>query len=29
MKELVDKCMSDYDEHGWTGDIWLPPLDHE
>jgi 4-hydroxyphenylacetate 3-monooxygenase len=26
MEALVDRCMSDYDENGWTGDIWLPPL---
>ncbi len=26
MEELVDTCMSDYDENGWTGDTWLPPL---
>jgi 4-hydroxyphenylacetate 3-monooxygenase len=26
MEELVDTCMADYDEHGWTGDTWLPPL---
>ena len=27
MEALVDQCMSDYDEHGWTGDTWLPPLE--
>ena len=26
MEELVDTCMADYDENGWTGDTWLPPL---
>ena len=26
MEELVDTCMADYDEKGWTGDTWLPPL---
>ena len=26
MEELVETCMSDYDENGWTGDTWLPPL---
>jgi 4-hydroxyphenylacetate 3-monooxygenase len=26
MEALVDICMSDYDENGWTGDTWLPPL---
>jgi 4-hydroxyphenylacetate 3-monooxygenase len=26
MEELVDSCMADYDEHGWTGSTWLPPL---
>jgi 4-hydroxyphenylacetate 3-monooxygenase len=26
MEALVDQCMSDYDENGWTGDTWLPPL---
>jgi flavin reductase len=26
MEELVDTCMSDNDEKGWTGDTWLPPL---
>jgi 4-hydroxyphenylacetate 3-monooxygenase len=27
MEALVDRCMADYDENGWTGDTWLPPLD--
>lgn len=26
MEALVDTCMSDYDEHGWTGNTWLQPL---
>jgi 4-hydroxyphenylacetate 3-monooxygenase len=26
MEALVDTCMSDYDENGWTGDTWLPPI---
>lgn len=26
MEELVDTCMSDYDQKGWTGDTWLAPL---
>lgn len=26
MEALVDTCMADYDENGWTGDTWLPPL---
>lgn len=26
MEALVDTCMGDYDENGWTGDTWLPPL---
>jgi aromatic ring hydroxylase len=26
LEELVDTCMSDNDEKGWTGDWWLPPL---
>jgi 4-hydroxyphenylacetate 3-monooxygenase len=26
MEALVDQCMADYDETGWTGDTWLPPL---
>ncbi len=25
MKALVDQCMADYDETGWTGDDWLNP----
>ncbi len=29
MEALVDTCMSDYDQHGWTGDTWLPPLGAE
>lgn len=28
MESLVDQCMSDYDEHGWTSDTWHQPLDH-
>jgi 4-hydroxyphenylacetate 3-monooxygenase len=28
MEALVDTCMADYDENGWTGDTWLPPLEH-
>ncbi|WP_404405167.1 4-hydroxyphenylacetate 3-hydroxylase N-terminal domain-containing protein [Pelagibacterium halotolerans] len=27
MEALVDQCLDDYDESGWTGDTWLPPLD--
>ena len=27
MKGLVDQCLSDYDENGWTGDTWLNPED--
>jgi 4-hydroxyphenylacetate 3-monooxygenase len=23
MTALVDKCMADYDENGWTGDTWI------
>ena len=23
MQSLVDQCMADYDENGWTGDTWL------
>jgi len=23
MTALVDQCMAEYDEHRWTGDIWL------
>ncbi|MDT3381675.1 4-hydroxyphenylacetate 3-hydroxylase N-terminal domain-containing protein [Labrys neptuniae] len=26
MEALVDQCMADYDEKGWTGETWLPPL---
>ncbi|HEX5998017.1 MAG TPA: 4-hydroxyphenylacetate 3-hydroxylase N-terminal domain-containing protein [Hyphomicrobiaceae bacterium] len=26
MEALVDTCMSDYDETGWTGETWLPPI---
>ena len=26
MEALVDQCMADYDQNGWTGDTWLPPL---
>lgn len=26
MEALVDRCMADYDENGWTGDTWLPPF---
>jgi len=22
MEALVDQCMADYDENGWTGDTW-------
>ena len=29
MEALVDTCMSDYDEHGWTGDTWLAPVGSE
>lgn len=25
MKAMVEQCLSDYDENGWTGDIWLNP----
>jgi 4-hydroxyphenylacetate 3-monooxygenase len=25
MTAMVDRCMSDYDEKGWTGEIWLNP----
>ncbi|MFP2870926.1 4-hydroxyphenylacetate 3-hydroxylase N-terminal domain-containing protein [Acetobacter tropicalis] len=25
MEELVDTCLNDYDENGWTGDTWLSP----
>ena len=27
MQALVDQCMADYDEHGWTGDTWVNPED--
>jgi 4-hydroxyphenylacetate 3-monooxygenase len=27
MQALVDQCMADYDEHGWTGETWLNPDD--
>ncbi len=23
MTALVDQCMADYDENGWTGDTWI------
>lgn len=29
MEALVDTCMNDYDEKGWTGDTWLPPLGND
>jgi 4-hydroxyphenylacetate 3-monooxygenase len=22
MEALVDQCMAEYDENGWTGDTW-------
>ena len=25
MQALVDRCMADYDENGWTGEDWLDP----
>jgi methylase of polypeptide subunit release factors len=25
MTALVDRCMAEYDEHGWVGDTWLGP----
>jgi 4-hydroxyphenylacetate 3-monooxygenase len=25
MQALVDECMADYDEKGWTGGDWLGP----
>ncbi len=25
MTALVDQCMADYDEHGWTSDVWRDP----
>jgi 4-hydroxyphenylacetate 3-monooxygenase len=27
MIALADQCLSEYDEHGWTGDTWLDPDD--
>ena len=27
MEALVDQCMADYDENGWTGNTWMQPLD--
>jgi len=27
MTALADECLSDYDEHGWTGSTWLDPDD--
>ncbi len=27
MQALVDQCMADYDETGWTGETWLNPAD--
>ncbi len=29
MRELVEQCMADYDQHGWTGDTWLDQSDPE
>ena len=26
MEALVDQCMADYDENGWTGETWCDPL---
>ena len=26
MEDLVDQCMADYDENGWTGTTWLAPF---
>ncbi len=26
MEGLVEQCMSDYDEDGWTGQTWLGPI---
>ena len=23
MQALVDECMADYDENGWTGGAWM------
>jgi len=28
MKSLVEQCMADYDQNGWTGDTWINPQDH-
>ena len=25
MEALVERCMADYDENGWTGDTWVDP----
>ena len=25
MEALVEQCMADYDEKGWTGDTWVKP----
>jgi 4-hydroxyphenylacetate 3-monooxygenase len=25
MTEMVERCMADYDEHGWTGNTWIGP----
>jgi 4-hydroxyphenylacetate 3-monooxygenase len=25
MTPLVDQCMAEYEEHGWTSDTWLDP----
>jgi 4-hydroxyphenylacetate 3-monooxygenase len=25
MKDMVDQCMADYDQNGWTGNTWLNP----
>lgn len=25
MEHLVDQCLSEYDEHGWTDDTWITP----
>ena len=27
MQALVDQCMADYDENGWTGQTWINPED--
>lgn len=27
MEALVETCMDDYDEAGWTGDTWFPPYE--